>query len=359
MSDTILLGTRKGLFRLLRSTAGEWTIDAHDFQGDNVTMLLHDSRDGWTYCALNLGHFGVKLHRTPDGTNWEEAAVPVYAAADDQTAAPSLDEIWALETGGPDQPEVLWAGTIPGGLFQSADRGSSWHLVESLWNEPGRTDWFGGGKDEPGIHSICVHPRDSQHITVGISCGGVWKSRDGGASWALKADGMRAEYMPPERTYDPNIQDPHRLVFCRDNPQHFWTQHHNGVFRSVDDCESWQEVSSIQPSGFGFAVAVHPHNPERAWFVPAIKDECRIPVDGNVVVARTSDGGASCEVIRSGLPQGHAYDIVFRHALDIDESGDRLVMGSSTGSLWISENGGDAWSLISHSLPQIYCARFA
>ena len=361
MSQKLLVGTRKGLFRLERSASGNWEIADVSFLGDNVTMALHDPRDGWTYCALNLGHFGVKLHRTNSlakEQTWEEVAVPVYPAGDDPESAPSLDEIWALEPGGSDQPELLWCGTIPGGLFRSTDRGSSWEFIDTLWNRPERADWFGGGKDHPGIHSICVHPEDSQHVTVGVSCGGVWKTRDGGATWDIKATGMRAEYMPPEREFDPNIQDPHRVVCCKKHPQNFWAQHHNGVFRSTDDCESWQEIESIRPSPFGFAAVVHPENPDRAWFVPGVKDECRVPVDGNVVVARTSDGGQSFDVLSSGLPQGHAYDIVFRHAMDIDESGECLAMGSSTGSLWISENGGDDWTLISHALPQIYCLSF-
>jgi hypothetical protein len=49
---------------------------------------------------------------------------------------------------------TVWAGTLPGGLFRSADFGASWHLVESLWNRGERAEWFGGGYDVPGIHSV-------------------------------------------------------------------------------------------------------------------------------------------------------------------------------------------------------------
>lgn len=77
-------------------------------------------------------------------------------------------------------------------------------------------------------------------------------------------------------------------------------RHHNGVFRSTDEAKSWQAVTSIRPSNFGFAVAVHPRQAERAWFVPAVKDACRVPVDGRMVVARTSDGGATFEVLTRG-----------------------------------------------------------
>jgi hypothetical protein len=49
---------------------------------------------------------------------------------------------------------------------------------------------------------------------------------------------------------------------------------------------------------------------------------------------------------------------VFRHSLDVDESGDRLAFGSTTGSVWVSENGGDSWQTISTNLPPVYAVRF-
>ena len=62
--------------------------------------------------------------------------------------------------------------------------------------------------------------------------------------------------------------------------------------------------------------------------------------------------------MKKGLPQSHAYDLVLRHALAIDESGDRLAFGSTTGSVYVSEDQGDSWQEISHSLPPVYAVRF-
>jgi hypothetical protein len=50
---------------------------------------------------------------------------------------------------------------------------------------------------------------------------------------------------------------------------------------------------------------------------------------------------------------------VYRHALDIDSSGERLAFGSTTGSVWASENGGERWTAISHHLPPVYQVLFA
>ena len=265
--------------------------------------------------------------------------------------------MWELVAGGANEPGVLWAGTIPGGLFRSADRGASWQIVKGLWDRPERMQWFGGGYDAPGIHSVCVDPRDARTLRVAVSCGGVWQSRDGGATWNVTTHGMFAAYMPPERREDPAIQDPHRMVQCAAAPDHLWVQHHNGVFRSVDGGLRWSEIQ-VPPSVFGFAVAVHPRDPNIAWFVPSVKDEKRVPVDGKLVVARTRDGGASFEVLREGLPQRDAYDLVYRHGLAIDTSGERLAFGSTTGNLWLSENAGERWQLVNGNLPPIHAVSF-
>ena len=368
MSDRLHVATRKGLFTLQRNQDSRWRITDTAFLGDPVSLSLADTRDGTWYAALNLGHFGCKLQRSTDhGKTWEEVAVPQFpkdadeketSETSDSTEAPSLKQIWSLETGGDDQSGTLWAGTIPGGLFRSPDRGESWELVTSLWNHPKRKEWFGGGAEHPGIHSVCVHPKDSGRVMVGVSVGGVWMTPDDGKTWEVRASGMFANYMPPEKAKEPNAQDPHRLARCPAAPEVIWCQHHNGVFRTTDEGKSWTEIDTVKPAVFGFGVAVHPEDPETAWLVPGVKDECRIPVDGQMVVARTRDGGKSFDVLREGLPQEHAYDLVYRHALDVDETGNRLAMGSTTGSLWISENQGDSWQTASTHLPPVYSVRF-
>ena len=362
MSERILVGTRKGLFDLRRAKDG-WRVERTSFVGDPVSMLLRDPRDGALYAAQALGHFGVKMRRSEDeGRTWREIPAPALPKIEgdaEAAKAASVALIWSLEAGGKDQPGRLWAGTIPGALFRSDDRGDSWSLVGSLWDKPERKEWSGGGYDAAGIHSICIDPRDSNRVILGVSTGGVWLSDDGGANWRLGGKGMIAEYMPPAQADNPNAQDAHRVVQSPTRPDTLWIQHHCAAYRSGDRGASWQELTAIKPAKFGFAVAVHPNEPDTAWFVPGVKDECRVPVDGALAVARTRDGGRSFEVLREGLPQSHAYDLVYRHGLDVDRTGTRLAMGSTTGHLWISENGGESWAMPFAHLPPIACVRFA
>jgi len=362
MAETLHVATRKGLFTLQPAGRAAWAVAGPPaFLGEPVTAVLADPRDGALYAALRLGHFGVKLHRSRDGgASWTEIPAPAFPPdREDPEAAPSVDMIWTLEAGGAGEPGRLWAGTLPAALFESRDGGDSWSLVESLWAVPERAGWFGGGYDEPGLHSILVDPRDPARLTVGISCGGVWKSDDAGATWRLAGRGLRNDYLPPERAYDPGPQDPHRLAACADAPDVVWCQHHNGVFRSSDGGETFEEIADIRPSVFGFAVAAHPHDPATAWLVPAVKDACRVPVDGRMVVTRTCDGGRAFTAFGDGLPAAGCFDLVYRHGLAVDATGDRLAMGSTTGNLWTSADGGMRWSAVTTHLPPVAQVAFA
>jgi hypothetical protein len=378
MAEAFHVGTRKGLFTYRKKGKGKiarWEAGKPAFLGEPVLAVVADTRDGSVHASLRMGHFGPKMRRSRDGgETFEETPAPRFATEhvptkppstpDEYTAlaearkkSPSVDTVWILAAGGADEPGVLWAGTVPGGLFKSEDGGDSWSLCEPLWNAPQREKWFPGGLSEgaggPGIHSVYVDPRDSKKITIGISCGGVWKSDDGGASWRQAGHGLRSAYLPPDMQYDPTSQDAHRLAHCASDPKTVWCQHHNGVFLSRNGGDKFEEIVDIAPSVFGFAVAAHPKDKDTAWLVPGVKDEVRVPVDGRFVVNRTQDGGATWEALSEGLPEGPAWDLVYRHGLDIDRSGKKLVMGSTTGNLWVTEDGGESWSHVSAHLPPI------
>ncbi len=76
-------------------------------------------------------------------------------------------------------------------------------------------------------------------------------------------------------------------------------------------------------------------------------------------VTLSEDGGKTFDVLRKGLPQENAFDLIYRHALVVDETGQRLAMGSTTGSVWTSDDSGEAWTLLSAHLPPVAALRLA
>jgi photosystem II stability/assembly factor-like uncharacterized protein len=366
---SLLVSTRKGLFELQHLVDG-WAVTAQHFAGDVVSQTLTDARTGAWYAALRLGHWGVKLHRSDDcGGSWRELPTPAFPTkptegpwADDTTPW-SVEMLWGLAAGSAEQPGRLWAACMPAGIFRSDDAGQSWHLCESFWHDARRKVWVGGGNDHPAAHTLLVNPRNADHITVAISCGGVWDSHDAGASWQLQGRGLEALYVPEGVENDPNAQDPHRISRCAAHPEVVWLQLHGGIYRSTDHGHNFTRLKPPEEAGvsvgdFGFPVLADPVNPLRAWFVPAQADSHRYAPGARMCMTRTDDGGHTWQVFRSGLPQQHAYDLVYRHGLAIAADRQTMAMASTTGNLWISSNAGAHWELVSSHLPPVGAVAF-
>lgn len=354
----LLLGTRKGLLKFEQKN-GDWQFAQEEFTGIPVSYAAGDPRNGTLWALLDMGHWGSKMRRSRDGgASWQEIEAPKYPEGavlrEDKPA--TLTYMWTIVPGGADQPNRVYLGTEPGGLFQSDDGGDTFQLVESFWNLPERKEWWmGGGRDECGICSINVDPRDSRHLIVGISVGGVYETCDGGETWQAHNKGLKACYFPnPDSEFG---HDPHYMLMSPSNPDVLWQQNHCGVFRSTDGAQSWTDISQPPLVYFGFAIEVDEKDPETAWIVPAIDAEFRLAVDRSLCVCRTEDGGKTWKECRNGLPQATTYDLTFRHALD--KQGDTLVFGTTTGNVYVSDDRGDNWRCVANNLPPIYSVRFA
>lgn len=393
MSDMILLGTRKGTI-IFDHIDSSWRPRPIQHAGISVCYAARDQRDGTLWASLDHGHWGPKLSRSQDGgATWVDISslkypegaryiVKYLSTPDFSPDSPSAQEeyanacvlkIWNIAFGNTNQPHRIYAGTIPGGLFVSDNGGDSWELNRPLWSHDSRGgDLFAGdaktenrwngtpasidyGVFEPGIHSIFIDPRDSNHIYVAVSTAGVIETTDGGQSWQGRNQGMLMDYLPnPESEWG---HDPHFVTSCPRQPDHLWQQNHCGVFYSDNGAKSWKNVSMPDMGvHFGFPIVADENDGRTAWVVPANADSERMAIDGGLFVARTTDGGQTWQTFRSGLPQNNAYDIVLRHSLDV--AGDCLCFGSTTGNFYLSEDRGETWQCLGNNFPPIYSVRF-
>lgn len=393
MSDMILLGTRKGTVIIDRSNS-TWQPRPIEHAGIPVCYAMRDPRNGTLWASLDHGHWGPKLSRSRDGgKTWQNVLslkypegaryiVKVLPTPDFDPAAPTglpeyadatVYKIWTIAFGHSHQPGRLYAGTIPGGLFVSDDDGETWTLNRPLWNHESRGGdlfagdsthdnlWFGTpasidyGVFEPGIHSIIVDPLNPDHLYVAVSSAGVIESLDGGKTWAARNRGVLNDYLPnPAAEWG---HDPHFVTACAKQLEHVWQQNHCGVFYSEDGAQNWRKVSQPELGvHFGFPIAADPQDGRTAWVVPARADSARMASSEGLCVAKTTDGGQSWQIKRSGLPQGNAYDIVLRHGLDV--AGDCLCFGSTSGNVYLSEDRGETWQCLGNNFPPVYSVRF-
>ena len=105
----------------------------------------------------------------------------------------------------------MYAGTEPGAIFKSTDRGETFQLERGLWDNPQRKEWNAGYGGQ-AFHTILPHPEEPQKVLAAISTGGVYRTDDGGDSWYPSNTGVKAEFMPGERSYPEFGQCVHKVT---------------------------------------------------------------------------------------------------------------------------------------------------
>jgi len=355
----LMVGTLKGAF-LFTSDASrkKWTSDGPHFPGEEVYALAMDQR-GTTptlWAAPGSAFWGVTLRRSDDlGATWssrEERAVKFP-----EESGLSLKRVWQIRPGPADEPDIMYLGVEPTCLFESRDGGASWAPVEGFLKHQHREFWT-PGQGGLCMHTIVPHPEVRDRMLVAFSTGGVYTTTDGGASWAPRNVGVRAEFLPDKH---PEFgQCVHKVVSHPDRPDRLFLQNHWGLYRSDDWADTWQDIANGVPSDFGFAMAMHPTDSDTVYIVPLESDTFRCVPEAKLRVYRTRDAGASWQPLTKGLPQAGAYETVLRDALDTDQSSPAGVyFGTRSGKVYASADDGNSWSLVHEGLPPVVCVKAA
>ncbi len=354
----LLVGTTKGAF-ILRSNARRtrWEVGGPYFHGQAVYAMAYDGREGrhriW---ASTQSYWGTHLRSSDDfGKNWTNP--PQAAIRFPSDAGVSLKNIWQISLGRPEEPDVLYCGVEPAALFETRDAGESWSLVRGLFDHPHRPRWM-PGNGGLSLHTVLPDPADIRRMYVAISSGGVYRTDDGGLTWTAQNRGIRAVFLPGK--YPEFGQCIHKLVLHPTRPERLFVQNHWGLYRSDDRGETWTDIANGVPSDFGFAMVVHPRNPEWVYIIPVESDEFRCTCDGRLRVYRTRNAGASWEPLARGLPQKGAYETVLRDAMTVDSLEPAgIYFGTRSGQIFGSRDEGRTWEKILEGLPSVACTRNA
>jgi photosystem II stability/assembly factor-like uncharacterized protein len=321
-----MVATRKGAWFYHGDAARKvWRTDGPHFLGHIINHVVLDPRDRRTLlAAAKTGHLGPTVFRSTDfGQNWKEAAQPpAFAQAPGGRA---VDHTFWLTPGHSDEPDVWFAGTSPQGLFRSADGGISWAPFSGINDDPQYRKWMGtvqdGTPDGPKLHSLIVDPRDPAHMYFAMSGGGVHESVDGGRTFKLAIDGLECvEGFDPN---DPTFHDPHCVRLCPSNPDRLYQQNHCGIYRLDRPSTQWRRIGRNMPKAvgdIGFPMVVHPRDADTAWVFPMDGTSVwpRTSPDGKPAVYGTHDGGESWQRLAAGLPAGEAWWTVKRQAMTAD-----------------------------------------
>lgn len=341
----LLVATRKGAWLFHTDSARRsFRLDGPHFLGHIFNHIVLDPRDRRTLlAAAKTGHLGPTIFRSTDrGKTWKEAArPPAFARAADGKGR-SVDHTFWLTPGHVSQPGVWFAGTSPQGLFRSEDGGSSWAPFSPINEDAQYREWMGtvqdGTPDGPKLHSIIIDPRDPNRMLFGMSGGGVHESTDGGASFAPLIDGL--EVVEGFDRANATFHDPHCIRISPSNPDRLYQQNHCGIYRLDRPAREWVRIGRSMPKrvgDVGFPLVVHPRDADTAWVLPMDGGTVwpRTSPDGKPAVFVTRNAGASWQRQDAGLPEQHAWWTVKRQAMCAD-AGDPL-------GLYFGTTSGELW----------------
>jgi photosystem II stability/assembly factor-like uncharacterized protein len=357
----VLVGTRKGAFILTSDgKRTKWDIAGPFFGGWEMYHVKGSAVDtNRLYASQSSGWFGQTVQRSNDGgKTWEPVGnefkydgVPGTHTWYDGSQHPwEFKRVWHFEPSLID-PDIVYAGVEDAALFRSADGGRTWQELAGLRGHDTGPSW------QPGAGGMCLHTilldsANSRRMFIAISAAGAFRSDDGGNTWRPINRGLRSEHIP-----DPSAEVGHcvhRIAMHRSRPNVLFMQKHWDVMRSDNAGESWQEVSGNLPTDFGFAMAVHAHEPETVYVVPIKSDSEHYVPDGKLRVFRSRTGGNDWEGLTKGLPQSDCYLNVLRGALSVDSLDPcGVYFGTSGGQVYGSGDAGESWAPIVRDLPAV------
>ena len=317
-----------------------WAGGGGDWSGAGI-WRSDDGGDSWTVAKLCSGQMDDWVANNPD-----EAAQYGLRPGPPPPFGKDFAAIWSLGLAG----DKVLAGTKPATLLESCDRGDSWQVNDGLANHQSRADWEPGGAGLI-LHTIVADPVQPAKQWLGISAAGVFATEDGGLTW----DRRNRRDNAAEAGDAAVGMCVHNLVRASvDDGDLMYQQNHHGVFRSADGGRSWAEITSGLPSNFGFPIAVHAHYPQTIWVLPLMEMRGRFPPDHAAAVWRSRDGGDTWDDCRTGLPQNDCYFTVLRQAMATDRNDPAgIYFGTNSGSVFASTDEGDSWTEIARHLPTI------
>ena len=303
--------------------------------------------------GFRSSHWGPSLQHSDDlGATWVEHPEGSIRFPEDTDTA--LKATWQL-VADPHDPTVVWAGTEPQGLWRSADRGETFELNRGLWEHPHRPEWgegFGGG----AIHTVLPSPADADRMLVAMSTGGVYNTRDGGASWepgqhrhprllpaarrVARVRPVRAQGGPGQRHPEPAVraEPPGRLPLRRR--------------RGHLDLDRGRAADQLRHDRGG--------PPAAGRHDVAGADRLRRrahPARGRAAGAAHRRRG--CDVADPARgPAAPSYTNVLRDAAGLDTHDEPgLYLGTRNGEVYASIDGGDTFARIAEQLPDVLCVR--
>lgn len=200
----------------------------------------------------------------------------------------------------PKDANVLYAGAFGGGVWKSTDGGATWARLA-------------GVPALETVDAVAVSPADSK-VVLAAGFTALWRSADAGATW--------------KKILDQKLQQPEMtgLAFDPATPANVWASsdsdgHPAGVFRSTDAGATWK------PANAGFSSIT------RVWGVAVARDGKIVWAGSSTGLYRSGDGGTTWERFLEEK-QVHSVATLADGVVLAGTNGDGVLRSADGGATW-------------------------
>jgi photosystem II stability/assembly factor-like uncharacterized protein len=188
-------------------------------------------------------------------------------------------------------------------------------FTDDNWTELGPTSWSQTSSWNPGVGrvtGISIDKTNNDHIIISANTGGIWKTTDGGATWAALNDNF-SNMTFYSATIDPS------------NSSVYYAGANSGmIFSSSDSGATWNLLSDLGGSSVN-KVLVHPTNSNTMF-----------ATSSGTGIFKSSDGGATWA---SAVADSSGYDVEF-------SPDNPMIVYASGNGFHKSIDGGDTFTTI-------------
>jgi photosystem II stability/assembly factor-like uncharacterized protein len=279
----------------------------------------------------NSSSWGNGVYKSTDGGGkWtsmglaESHDIPAIAV-DPRNA----DVVWVAALG------HLWGRNKERGVYKTTDGGKTWTAVLQLGDSVGAADLvLDPANPDVAYASMYMRLRTPWSFTSGGPVGGIYKTTDGGKSWAKLNTGLPAQ--TGRIGLDIYEKNPHVLYAVVESDEGGASDiddiksRAGGVFRTDDGGATWRRMQPIAPRGFYFSkVRIDPTTDSRIYVL-------------GYGLHVSDDSGHSFRADGAEKPHGDLHDLWIDPA-----DRNRLVLGTD-GGIYFSWDGSKTWQFVNN-----------
>ena len=250
----------------------------------------------------------------------------------------------ASVAGVPGDTTTYYLGAASGGVWRTTDGGKSFAPVFD-------------GQPVQAIGALAVAPSNPQIVWAGtgeawairdsdVMGDGVYRSSDGGTTW--KHVGLPETGRVARIVVHPTNPD---IVFVCALGRATGPQEERGVFRTTNGGESWTRVLFVNPNAGCSGLAIDPNDPKilfaGTWEVVMHTWAMFSGGEGSGVYVSRDTGSTWTRLTDPGLPKSPVGKVDVAVAPSNSKRVFALIQTPNQGSLWRSDDGGSSWRTVS------------